>query len=509
MNAKKFLLLSAAALPALFSAPAFAASDADVRALVERLERLEADNARLEAQINSLEQQDAPPPPSSIAPSGMAPAWKDAPKAVASATHWDSPQGGIAPEKTVGISLEYSFDMLDHAEGVNKRLIRQLKARQTGEVDSILTLGGSVIAIANAHFSNRANKFGYLMRHPSGNNQRTKQTQEITVASAQLAFTISPTDDITAYAELLYDPEQSFGAGTLTALARNQVQVRKAYVMWGNLNKSPLYLAAGKMDVPFGLQDTVSPYTNSTNWHAFAPLALGGQVGYYDNGLSVRAMAVMGGAQFRSANTSVDGTAIPSKLNNFAVDANYTYGFADDGSIMVGGSYIHGSAYCQAYPVVHFNPCTDNVPAWAAYGQLDWGRLRLLGEFARTTKAWPGTQVPDITNPLSQFAASKVTSLTAGGRYNVSGDDKATNLSVEYSRYIAGPDGAPWHRQNQVVAGISRRLSKSVDLFGEAIHTDGFAPLNFISGGNQPAGATWSDASARSNVLMLGIQAAF
>jgi hypothetical protein len=52
-------------------------------------------------------------------------------------------------------------------------------------------------------------------------------------------------------------------------------------------------------------------------------------------------------------------------------------------------------------------------------------------------------------------------------------------------------------------------VAKSVDLFGEAIHVDGFAPLNFISGGNQPGGATWSDASARSNVLMLGVQAAF
>jgi hypothetical protein len=347
------------------------------------------------------------------------------------------------------------------------------------------------------------------MRHPSGNNQRTKKTQEVTVASAQLAFTVTPTEDISAYAELLYDPEQSFGAGTLTALTRNQVQVRKAYVMWGNLKKSPVYIAAGKMDVPFGLQDTVSPYTNSTNWHAFAPLAYGGQVGYYDDNLSVRAMMIQGGAQFRGANTPVDGTAIPSKLNNFAVDANYTYHFNDDAQLMAGGSYIHGSAYCQGYPVVHFNPCSDNVPAWSAYGQLDVGGLRLLGEFARTTKVWPGTQVPDPNNPLAQFAASKVTALTAGGRYTLPIARKDTSFSVEYSRFLAGPDGSPWHRQNQIVAGISRRLGTSVDLFGEFTRVDGFAPLNFVSGGNQPNGGTWSDASAESHVIMLGVQAAF
>ena len=499
------LLLAASALPALLAAPSAWAGTTDdqVRELAERLERLEADNARLRSEMGSMqEQRDAIPPPP-----------PPPPPVAANGPHWSDGDGRRAdndePRNAVGIALGYSFDMLDHAEGVNKRMIRQLEARQNDELDSIVTLGGSVVAIANAHFSNRADKFGYLMRHPTPNNQRTKHTQEITLASAQLAFTVTPTDDITAYAELLYDPEQSFGAGTLTALSRNQIQLRKAWVMYGNLDKSPIYAAVGKMDVPFGLEDTVSPYTNSTNWHAFAPLAYGGQVGYLKDGLSVRAMAVMGGSQFRGANVPVDGTSIPAKMNNFALDASYTYKFGDDAQAMLGGSYIHGSAYCQGYPVVHFNPCTDNVPAWSAYGTLNLGRLKVLGEFAQTTKAWPGTQVPDPANPLSQFAASKVTSLTAGGRYNLSNPDSPTNLSLEYSRFQAGPDGAPWHRQNQVVAGLSHRVSKSVDLFGEAIHTDGFAPLNFISGGNQPAGATWSDAGARSNVLMLGVQAAF
>ncbi len=500
------LLLTASALPALLAAtPALAGTtDDQVRELADRLERLEADNARLRAEMGTMQDQrdavPAPPPP-------------PPPMTAANGPHWSDEDGRRAdkdePRKAVGISLGYSFDMLDHAEGVNKRLIRQLQARQNDELDSIVTLGGSVVAIANAHFSNRADKFGYLMRHPTPNNQRTKHTQEITLASAQLAFTVTPNDYITAYAELLYDPEQSFGAGTLTALGRNQIQLRKGWVMFGNLNESPLYAAIGKMDVPFGLEDTVSPYTNSTNWHAFAPLAYGGQVGYLKDGLSVRAMAVMGGSQFRGANVPVDGTSIPAKMNNFAVDASYTYKFGEDAQAMLGGSYIHGSAYCQGYPVVHFNPCTDNVPAWSAYGTLNLGRLKVLGEFAQTTTAWPGTQVPDPANPLSQFAASKVTSLTAGGRYNLSNPDSPTNLSLEYSRFQAGPDGAPWHRQNQVVAGLSHRVSRSVDLFGEAIHTDGFAPLNFISGGNQPGGATWSDASARSNVLMLGVQAAF
>ena len=85
--------------------------------------------------------------------------------------------------------------------------------------------------------------------------------------------------NVTGYAELLYDPEQSFGQGTITALARNQIQLRRGWVMFGNLDQLPVYALVGKMDTPFGLNDTVNPFTNSTNWHAFAGLAYGGQVG--------------------------------------------------------------------------------------------------------------------------------------------------------------------------------------------------------------------------------------
>lgn len=500
--------LALAAASTALSTPVLAQESPDVWVLVERLEKLEQANAELSAEVDSLRaERTAPAPVRAMAPPPPPP-----PPAVRAHMAYDDgamDSGEGVAGNLVGISPEYGYTMLDHAENVNNRTLVLLKARQSGQIRNMVTLSGAATIIANAHFSNRAGKFGYLMRHPTPANQIGKRTQEVTINSAQLAFTVAPTKSLTAYVEMLYDPEQSFGSGTLTALARNQVQVRKAFVMFGNLDKMPVYVAAGKMDVPFGLQDTVSPFTNSTNWHAFAPLAYGGQIGYYGNGLHVRAMAVQGGAQFRAANTPVGGTTVPSKLNNFAVDANYTYDFTDSINAMLGGSYIHGSAYCQGYPIFHFTACADNVPAWAAYGKVNLGRLMLLGEFARTTKIWPGTQVPNPANPLSQFEAAKVTSFTVGGRYRLPVSVLPTNLSVEFSQFRAGPDGSPWERQNQWVAGLSHRVSKSVDLFGELIRTEGFAPLNFLSGGNFPDGSTWSDADARSHVVMMGVQAAF
>ena len=213
-------------------------------------------------------------------------------------------------------------------------------------------------------------------------------------------------------------------------------------------------------------------------------------------------MAVQGGAQFRASNTSVDASNVPSKLNNFVLDANYIIA----GTTMVGASYQRGSAYCQDYPVTHFSACVENNPAYDIYAQSRFGNLTLQAEFAETVNEWPGTFNP--SNP--QHAASKVTSWGIGGKYRTSAFKKPFDLSADFSRFVAGPSGAPWEKQDQIVLGVASFLSPSVKLFGEYVHTDGYAPLNFISGGNldDPA-ATHSDSNAKSDILMFGANVAF
>ena len=112
---------------------------------------------------------------------------------------------------------------------------------------------------ANYQSSNRDDKFGYLMRHPTASNQVGRTVSEAAIHSVQLGFTGALGDWITTNAEILYDPEQSFGKGTNTYLERNQLQVRRAYVLLGDLDRSPLYRRLGKMAVPFGLTDSLAP----------------------------------------------------------------------------------------------------------------------------------------------------------------------------------------------------------------------------------------------------------
>ncbi len=476
--------------------PAFA-GDTKMEALEARIERLEKINQQLLGLLGAKDQAATPVEDPLITLEKTSPV-------IPAVTSQSGP--------FVGISSKVSHDVLDHTVNTNTRQLVQLKARAAGELPAKVTLGGNVTALANYQTTSDDSKFGWLMRHPTSSNQIGKKASEAVLHSANLSVTANVTDDITAYMELLYNPEQSFGAGTITALNRNQIQTRKAYVTWGNLNKTPLYASIGKMDIPFGLNDTVSPFTNSTNWHAFAGLAYGAQVGYYGNGLHVRGMAVQGGSQFRSASTPVRGTNVPSKLNNFAVDANYAFNVGRESDVLVGGSYQHGTSYCHNYPVFHFNPCDDNNPAFAAYTRANLGGFTLLAEFAETTKEWAGTAVPDPTNPLSVFAASKATSFTLGGKYDFEqsffGGGK-DSLSFEFSKFISGENDAPWERQNQWVAGYSKFLTPSVKVFSEYVHVNGYVPLNFLSGGNLPNGATWSVNDATTDVFAVGVQAGF
>ena len=494
------LIASASLLAILFTTTAHSQESKTVGGenianILKRLERLETENKAYKSRLQELEEDSQAPV--AIEVNGQQPAQ-------AIGLNKADNNGGL-----VQFNHKYAYDMLDPTTNINSKQLYLLEQKRDGELGkNTVYIGGAVTAIADYWDSNTDDKFGYLMRHPTANNQIGDTVSEAAIHSVQTNITANIGDWVTAYGEFLYDPEQSFGASTVTDLNRNQIQLRKGYVLFGNLEKTPFYGAIGKMSTPFGLTDTVNPFSASSNWHAFGGLANGVLLGYNKNGLHIRAEAVEGGAQFRAANTPVEGTNVPSKLNNYVVDANYTFGFGEgNDDIMVGGSYERGSSYCQSYPVVHFQPCEEANPAWAVYGRMHLGKFTLMGEFDKTVDVWPGTFNP--TAPLDIYPANKVSSLSLGGKYTTRINDKRTDFSLDYSNFTSGPDGSPWERQNQWVAGSALYLSESVKLFGEGILVEGYSPLNFISGGNLAPGETHSDSEAESIGVVFGVNVGF
>src|SRR6056300_1485083 len=219
------------------------------------------------------------------------------------------------------INPAFSHQMMEPVQNLRK-VNCFLKGKQEKSIVSRqLIIGASLIAIGDYQRSNIDSKFGYLMRHPTSSNQIGNEVTEAVVHSFQLSFSGAVNNWLGAYAEMLYNPEQIFGAGTITDLNRNQIQLRKAFVVFGNLDDFPVYGAIGKMDTPFGQTGSVSPFTNTTMWHAFGGLAYGAQIGFQKWNIDASFMAVQGGAQFRALNTPVgDTTNVPSQVNNFVAD---------------------------------------------------------------------------------------------------------------------------------------------------------------------------------------------
>ncbi len=455
--------------------------------LIKRLDRLEQENQSLRRDLTALQAQQS-----------------KAGETKASTKAQEADAGVIM------INSPLSYTLLDPTTAGKSKPLALLAAKQDGSLKpGGVVLGGGLTAIADYQSTNFSSDFGYLMRQP-GASHIGKSVSEAAIHSAQLHVTAAVNPWLTAYVELLYDPQQSFGAGTITALSRNQIQLRRGYALIGDLNRSPVYGMIGKFDTPFGQTDTVNPFSLSTDGHTFAGLAYGALIGYSKNGLNLTAEAVEGGSAFRGLNTPVDGTNVPSRLNNYVLDANYMANLGGrNRTLLAGASYEKGSSYCQSFPITHFGACSKANPAYAVYSTLNWDQFTLKGQYVSTVNPMPGTHNPNA--PLNIYKASRISSYDVGLKYRTNAFDKPLHLSADFSTLIAGPNGSPWQHQDQWVAGIASFPSPNVKLFSEVIFVDGYLPLQFLTGGTpgEDPGDTESSTDKRSKVLMTGITLAF
>ena len=169
-------------------------------------------------------------------------------------------------------------------------------------------------------------------------------------------------------------------------------------------------------------------------------------------------------------------------------------------------------AYCQDFPVVHFGPCKKNNPAFDVYGKLVADDLTLKGEFAHTADAWPGTFNPG----MPEFEASRVSSFDMGAKYRYDTVAGPVDLSPSSAVSSRAQTALRGNTQDQIALGAALYPRPNAKLFAEYIRIDGYAPLNFISGGsvtdeegNVIPDATHSDISARSDVVHIGVNLAF
>ncbi|MDE2639338.1 MAG: hypothetical protein OXI03_02015, partial [Chloroflexota bacterium] len=202
---------------------------------VERLERLEQENRELRREIEALKAAPSQPAPAPVTAAAPGPGT-------------DPPAG---PGGLAGTGTDFADRMLDPTRDVNRKDRLVLEARRDGTLaPNAFRLHWDVTAVANWQSSNRADGFACLMRHPTAKNQIGKEVSETAAQSARLAMTATAGDRVTGHAEALFDPGQSFGSGTNMLLERNQLQMRKAWLLFGDLDRSPFHASIRQLAPP-------------------------------------------------------------------------------------------------------------------------------------------------------------------------------------------------------------------------------------------------------------------
>ena len=116
-------------------------------------------------------------------------------------------ESGSAAAGFVRVDPKLGYEILDPTTNINRRQRLILERRKDGTLaPSGVHVQGAVTAIANYQSSNRDDRFGYLMRHPTSANQVGDTVSEATIHSVQFGLTGLLGDWVTANAEFLLHP---------------------------------------------------------------------------------------------------------------------------------------------------------------------------------------------------------------------------------------------------------------------------------------------------------------
>ena len=205
---------------------------------------------------------------------------------------------------------------------------------------------------------------------------------------------------------------------------------------------------------------TLSPFTQSIVWHYFSPLAEGFGLGYYKDGLHLKATGINGGRGIRVVDSASVGN-----INNVAVNASYERNFGEANSFRLGAGYLSGTIY-NAAVAEHTDPLVfdDDNAAWDVNAYVKLGDFELGGEYVQTFDEWP-------------VVGNKVSAYRLEGAYNFELFELPGKVSISWSEGIQGGASDEFNLNQQLVLGLSAEPSDNLQVGFEYVRSSGFAPL--------------------------------
>lgn len=442
-----------------FTAPAEAANHTE-------LENLKREMMMMQKRIMQLEEQ------------------AEADKAAAPVKINGSPKSHSVVPNMIYSQPSFSDEMMDFQSNVTGKNATILKARQDGRLQpNNIYLGGAIEATAMFEKTNEPGKFPILSRFPAQHTGSSGSRGVINYASLSTTATIG--DYVTAYAQMDYS-EIEFSP------AQDELQLRKAHITIGNLDKSPFYGYIGRNNIDFGDMDSYNPFTHTVNSHFFRAESDGPAIGlgYYDNGWDIIVTALNGERGLRVTDSDQHG-----HFSNFAINADKTFDLGTS-SLRIGGGFLYGTIYRSdftnhtraAQAATPANTQFHRNPAWDAVVELITPRWDLMAEYTMTTDDWPATG-----EPVQAFT------LQAAYKHNLF--DRPSIASLVFSRGEQGQDGTEFEYADQIVVGYESQVWNNMYLGAEYVRNNGFTPLINIT--------TDSDESVQTDTIIFGGRAVF
>jgi len=391
----------------------------------------------------------------------------------------------------VRTSAAHTDRMLDWQENTTGKAVTLLQHRRNGILaPNSLYLGAGIKGGFMYQKTDAPGQFPILSRFPFFSNRTDDESGVFAINNAALAITGTFGDWTTIYLQ----PEYS---ETEYRSDQDELQLRKAFVTFGNLDKTPFYAAFGRKTIDFGNFDGYNPFVHTEAQHYFwaasdQPVL---ELGYYNNGLKITGSAFSGGRQLRTAFADED-----NNIANYAASIEKEFLFNNGGALTFGTSYLHDSIYRDNFTAHTFGERQTLTPpanfieyrnsVGSAFVEYNSPVFDAMLEYTSTFEPWAAAIPQDIDgNIVAGFedfdeklavtvAQVRYKPRAFGGRTAFSAVGTWGNISDEdYVGTNARGGPTTFGKNEQHVLGVEHRFNEFIDFGAEYVYNKGFIPF--------------------------------
>jgi hypothetical protein len=405
---------------------------------------------------------------------------------------------------SVRTNAYHSRDMLDWQENTTGKTLTLLSNRANGLLqDNSLYIGAGFQGGLKYQKTDVPGQFPILSRFPFFSDNTDDESGVFAIDHAALSFTSTFGDWTTVYLQPEYS-ETEYGR------FQDEFQLRKAYVVFGNLERTPFYAAFGRKTVDFGNFDSYNAFTHNEGAHYFwtvsdQPVL---ELGFYKNGFKATASAFSAGRQLRVALAGEE-----NNLGNYAFNVEQEILLDRVGlnrsAFTVGGGYLHDTIYRDNWTAHTFGERNSSTPPANlieyrnslvnAFVEYNSPFFDAMVEYTTTLEPWAGAipQAPDGT-PFAQYLIDPAGSTTSRDNINFDEDLSVLVAQARIKPVIAGRElaiaatgswgnisddfgnpitGTTFEKNQQHAVSAEYAINDYLDIGAEFVYNKGFIPF--------------------------------